>query len=145
MNKALVLCVLCALFSCSESEQKQGLEVLEKWGNGVVKKDRVRLAADTFKVNYYHENFKLHMSGNAFYSEGEEVKNGEWKAFYPNGVNWSLNTFDKGVEDGDYRTWHRNGILNISGEYREGSATGRWTFYDGEGVVVKTFDATPQN
>ena len=145
MKKVFFLIALCAFFSCSDSLQNEGVEVLEKWENGVVKRDRVRLAVDTFIVNHYHENFKLHMSGKAFYFEGEEVKHGEWTAHYPDGKKWSLNNFDKGVEDGEYKTWYRNGVLNISGHYNLGSATGQWSFYDTTGVVVKTFDATPMN
>ena len=145
MRKVLFLGAICALFSCADSITSDDFEVLEKWGNGVVKKDRVRLAADTFIVNHYHENFKLHMSGKVFYLEGKEIKHGEWTALYPDGKKWSLNNFDKGVEDGEYKTWYRNGLLNISGHYKMGSATGEWSFYDTTGVVVKTFDATPQN
>ncbi|MBM71786.1 MAG: hypothetical protein CL847_03285 [Crocinitomicaceae bacterium] len=145
MRNVIGLFVLMAIFNCSESGNRNGVEILESWENGVVKKDRVNLAADTFIVNHYHDNYKLHMTGNVYYVDGVEVKHGEWRVLYPDGKNWSLNNFDKGVENGEYKTWYKNGKLNIWGYYSSGSATGNWTFYDTSGVVVKTFDATPRN
>ena len=145
MKKGLSALMMCLLFSCSESTTNNNVEVLEKWENGVVKKDRVRLAADTFIVNHYHQNYKLHISGKAFYIEGEEIKHGTWIAHYPDGKKWSLNNFDRGVENGEYKTWFKNGVLNLSGQYSQGSAIGKWVFYDTTGVVVKSFDVTPQN
>ena len=111
MRNVIGLFVLMAMFSCSETGQRHGIEVLESWENGVVKKDRVNLAADTFIVNHYHDNYKLHMTGKAYYVDGVEVKHGEWKVLYPDGKNWSLNNFDKGIENGEYKTWYKNGKL----------------------------------
>ena len=135
--------LIVGLGSCQENANKIG--VLETWPNGVVKKERVQLAADTFILNHYHEDFKLHMKGRAFLRDGIEVKHGTWEAYYPSGVKWSLNNYVEGVENGEYKTWHPNGQLNISGHYSMGSSTGVWTFYNGEGVIAKTFDATPKN
>ena len=149
LTAGLAAILVFTFSSCSGSEVRENtghdeIEVLENWTNGVVKKDRVHLVADTFKVSYYHENYKLNMTGRAFYVEGEEVKHGDWISYYPDGVKWSQDTYDKGVQNGVYMTWHPNGTPYISGHHTEGAMTGVWTIQDSTGVVVKTFDSTPK-
>ena len=143
MRHLVFVFLVWALCSCDENVRKEG--VIETWPNSVTKVDRVHLAADTFLVKQYHEDFKLHMKGKVFLRDVEDVKHGTWESYYPNGRKWSLNTFIEGVENGIYKTWHSNGNLNISGHYSMGSSTGIWTFYNGEGDIIKTFDATPGN
>lgn len=141
MRVILILSVV--LISCGETINSEG--VLERWPSGVIKKERTHLSIDTFKVNHYHEDFKLYMTGNAFYLVGKEVKHGTWKSFYPDGRMWSLSNWNLGIEDGEYKTWHTNGNLNISGFYSNGVRTGKWTFYNTDGEVVKEYDSTPLN
>ena len=132
-----------ALISCGGADNSG--KVMERWPSGVVKKEKTPLAADTFKVSHFHEDFKLYMVGNAYYLDGEEIKHGTWKSFYSDGRKWSLSTWDRGVENGLYNTWHPNGKLNISGFYSSGVRTGKWTFYNTEGEIVKEYDSTPLN
>ena len=143
MRKLVIVFLIWDLCSCSENIRKEG--VIETWPNGMTKVERIHLAADTFLVKHYNEDFKLYMKGKTILRDSQEVKHGTWESYYPNGRRWSLNTFVEGVENGIYKTWHPNGNLNISGHYSMGSSTGVWTFFNGEGVIVKTFDATPGN
>ena len=141
------LVIVCgALASCEDNstQTKSGdVEILETWSNGKVKKDKLQLRGDTSRITTYHDNFKVHMVGEVVLSEGQEVKHGEWKSFYPNGVNWSLNTYSMGVSHGAYKTWHPNGELNIVGNYSLGVSTGVWQFMDSTGTVIKQVNATP--
>ena len=70
MRNVIGLFVLMAMFSCSETGQRHGVEVLESWENGVVKKDRVNLAADTFIVNIHTAR-----PGIIIGKRGEEIEN----------------------------------------------------------------------
>jgi len=149
LTAGLIAFLAFAFSSCSDSDasitaDNDEVEVLENWPNGVVKKDRVHLVADTFKVSYYHENYKLNMTGRTYYLEGKEIKHGNWVSYYQDGVKWSQDIYDKGVQNGAYMTWHPNGTPYISGHHTEGAMTGVWTIQDSTGVVVKTFDSTPK-
>ena len=140
----LMFSVVITLFGCGDHAYKgRTTEVVSKWGNGIVKEERISLKGDTIECISYYENFKIHTRGMVINRNGSDVKIGRWDTFYPNGLKWSLNSFSSGITDGKYQTWHPNGTINIIGHYSNGVETGVWKFLDSTGVVVKEFDATP--
>jgi antitoxin component YwqK of YwqJK toxin-antitoxin module len=142
--KVAIIFSLSLVYGCG-SPGEGGVEVREVWPNGSPKEERINMGGDTVKVTTFHANFKINTTGKVVETQDGEVKHGEWKSFYPNGINWSLGNFQMGVDHGDYRTWHPNGQPNIIGHYTMGATTGKWQFLDSTGVVVKEFDSTPQN
>jgi len=141
----LCLIISSAMFLGCGTEGGGEKDVKGVWPNGNPKEERKEMGGDTVKVTTFHSNFKIHMSGKVVKTDEGEVKHGEWKSFYPNGVNWSVGNYNMGVDHGEYRTWHPNGNPNIIGHYTMGATTGKWQFLDSTGVVVKQFDSTPQN
>lgn len=111
------------------------------WPNGKPKLEHIQLKGDTIKVINYDSDGLIKSQGKML----GETREGRWYTYYPNGIKWSLNSFEGGIKHGEYKTWHRNGQLNISGHYTMGATTGKWMFYDSTGVVTKEFDVTPQN
>ena len=51
---------------------------------------------------------------------------------------WSQVSYDAGVENGTYHTYHPNGEPAIEGAYLRGERTGTWRFYSPEGVLLDT-------
>ena len=105
------------------------------------KVEHVYLRADTIKVINYNISGRIKTEGKMF----GEIREGKWTSYYPSGKKWSLNNFKGGEKHGEYKTWHPNEQLNISGFYSMGASTGEWMFYDSTGVLTKQYDVTPQH
>ena len=146
MIKQFMVITLCivSLIGCGEAvEEIDIVEVVEVFTNGTVKEERVQLKGDTVQITTYHPNAEISFEGRVVLVEGEDVKEGVWTASYPDGGPWSRSTFIGGLRDGEYKTWHPNGQLNIRGTYDYGVAVGHWQFMDAKGFVTREFDAAP--
>ena len=55
---------------------------------------------------------------------------------------WSQVSYNAGLEDGDYRTYHPNGEPAIEGAYLLGERSGTWRFYSPEGTLLDTKSGT---
>jgi antitoxin component YwqK of YwqJK toxin-antitoxin module len=130
------------IFSCgTETEHDTKKEIISTWPNGKAKVEHVYLRADTIKVINYNISGRIKTEGKMF----GEIREGKWTSYYPSGKKWSLNNFKGGEKHGEYKTWHPNEQLNISGFYSMGASTGEWMFYDSTGVLTKQYDVTPQH
>ena len=55
---------------------------------------------------------------------------------------WSQVSYNAGLEDGSYRTYHPNGEPAIEGAYLQGERSGTWRFYSPEGTLLDTRSST---
>jgi len=142
MKQFIIITIsILTLISCGEVEKNE--EVVEVVDKVQVRKERIQLEGDTVEIITYHYNFKINFHGKVVVVDGEDVKEGVWTTTYPDGKPWSQSAFISGVRDGEYKTWHPNGQLNISGHYHLGAASGHWQFMDSTGVVSREFHTKP--
>jgi antitoxin component YwqK of YwqJK toxin-antitoxin module len=73
------------------------------------------------------------------YGEWENSqKHGASRSFYPSGTPWSEHTYERGIQVGDYRTWHPNAQPFIVGQYSPtGKPTGVWQFFSESGKLIR--------
>lgn len=81
-----------------------------------------------------------------FYPDGKKkmhgnIKNnkrhGEWKAWHKNGLLWSTGQYENGLRQGVSKVYYENGQLYIEGSYKDDEAKGTWIWYDEKGNVLK--------
>jgi antitoxin component YwqK of YwqJK toxin-antitoxin module len=68
-----------------------------------------------------------------FSTEGELLRHGVAKAWYPNGKLEFEGTYQYGKKDGTFTFWHENGQVAASGEYRAGQPQGQWVWWHENG------------
>lgn len=68
-----------------------------------------------------------------FDSEGEKLRHGLAKAWYPNGKLEFEGTYQYGKKSGTFTFWHENGQVAATGEYREGAPEGQWVWWHDNG------------
>ena len=61
---------------------------------------------------------------------------GDWETLHENGTRATTCHFVDGRLVGEYKEWHPNGQLKISGNYRSGLKNGAWTTFDEDGKVL---------
>jgi antitoxin component YwqK of YwqJK toxin-antitoxin module len=101
-------------------------------------------------VGYYEMegNDSVKIGERTFYPNSENVylefrikdgkRNGECFSFFKNGQKQSLNTYENGLLNGEYKIWYQNGKLRVDGEYLNDKEVGSWTFFDSLGTVIKS-------
>lgn len=70
----------------------------------------------------------------------DEKREGEWKAYFPDGRMQSIGTFANGLRTGAATVWQENGNLLQEGFYKDGKHVGKWKFYDEQGNLLKEVD-----
>jgi antitoxin component YwqK of YwqJK toxin-antitoxin module len=83
----------------------------------------------------YYPNGELKMSGKL---NNNGQKEGIWISYFENGKKNSESNFKNGVNDGYSMVWYPNGNVRYFGDYKDGKKVGDWTFYNEEGVFIKT-------
>jgi hypothetical protein len=68
-----------------------------------------------------------------FSTEGETLRHGVAKAWYPNGKLEFEGTYQYGKKDGAFTFWHENGQVAATGEYRDGAPEGQWVWWHENG------------
>jgi antitoxin component YwqK of YwqJK toxin-antitoxin module len=71
-------------------------------------------------------------------SEGEYLRHGLAKAWYPNGKLEFEGTYQYGKKSGTFTFWHENGQLASTGEYREGEPDGQWVWWHENGQKARS-------
>jgi len=71
-----------------------------------------------------------------------DLRDGVWRAFHPDGKIQVEAFYIDGKEDGDYKIYRENGHLLQHGQYKDGICTGEWKFYDENGKVQKKIKVT---
>jgi antitoxin component YwqK of YwqJK toxin-antitoxin module len=136
MTRILFLILLVAVtFGCS---RKEVVEATYENGNPKV-------------VKYYHkkggnlllDREVLYYKNKQKKVEGEykdELRTGQWKAWFENGTLWSEGTYKDGKRNGNGIFYHENGRKYIEGMYRDDIRVGAWRFYDTTGVLTREVD-----
>jgi antitoxin component YwqK of YwqJK toxin-antitoxin module len=68
-----------------------------------------------------------------FATEGEYLRHGTAKGWYPNGKLEFEGTYQFGKKSGTFTFWHENGQVAATGEYREGEPDGQWVWWHDNG------------
>ena len=101
-----------------------------------------------FVVYYYDKNDQL-VSGKEFYENGmlrmegefaDEVRHGNWTAYFPDGKVQSTGVYVNGVRVGPSKVYYENGNLWMDGHYVNDHKCGEWVFYDEQGYEVQRVD-----
>lgn len=87
----------------------------------------------------FYENGQIKIAGD--YDENGE-RHGLWISYYENGIKWSESYYSHGLREGHSITFFPSGSVRYIGEYKNDEKTGKWTFKDEEGNVVKEEDYT---
>lgn len=83
------------------------------------------------EVDYY-ESGALMMEGPI----ADDVRNGEWTAYFPDGKVQSIGVFKDGLSEGKSQIFHENGNLWMDGSYKKDQKCGEWVFYDEQGYEM---------
>lgn len=140
--KFTLLLVVVLLISCSrnDSENPEGnneltKEVVESFENGQARSEKYYEEGSLRLVKQvlYYPNGQIQQEGE--FKDGR--RHGKWISYFENGNKWSLNSYDIGNLDGEYKTWYENGELNVEGYYTNGQPSGNWKYFDENGNLLK--------
>lgn len=81
----------------------------------------------------YYENGALMMEG----AMANDLRNGDWTSYFPDGIVQSTGTFKDGVRVGPSKVFHENGQLWMEGNYIDDHKCGEWVFYDEQGYEIE--------
>ena len=135
MKKVLLFfAVMFAMVSCTAQLTEK---VVETYPDGKTLKTQYfdKQGVCVKEVEYY-ESGQVKMEGGM---KGEK-REGEWKAYFPDGRVQSIGTFVNGLRTGVATVWQENGNLLQEGFYKEGKHCGKWKFYDEQGDLIKEVD-----
>ena len=135
MKKVLLFfAVMFAIASCTAQLTEK---VVETYPDGKTSKMQYfdKQGVCVKEVEYY-ESGQVKMEGGM---KGEK-REGEWKAYFPDGRVQSIGTFVDGLRTGVATVWQENGNLLQEGFYKEGRHCGKWKFYDEQGDLIKEVD-----
>ena len=85
---------------------------------------------DTVYLRVFFENDSLH-------TQTIKDGNGHITSFYSNGVTKELYTFKNGLKTGLFEERTANGMLSISGSFKEGKKDSIWEFFSFLGNLEK--------
>ena len=135
MKKVLLFfAVMFAMVSCTAQLTEK---VVETYPDGNTLKTQYfdKQGVCVKEVEYY-ESGQVKMEGGM---KGDK-REGEWKAYFPDGRVQSIGTFVDGLRTGVATVWQENGNLLQEGFYKEGKHCGKWKFYDEQGDLIKEVD-----
>ena len=100
------------------------------------------------KVQYYNKENQMVLEKNYYESgilmmEGpiaNNLRNGDWVSYFPDGKVQSTGVFKDGVRVGPSKVYHENGKLWMDGYYIDDHKCGEWIFYDEQGYEVMRQD-----
>lgn len=93
------------------------------------------------KVYYYNQDNQL-VAGKEYYENGfikmegsfaNDVREGDWIAYFPDGKVRSTGTYKDGLRIGKAQVYYENGNLWMDGYYTDDHKCGEWVFYDEQG------------
>lgn len=149
--------VVITFFSCGNTQQVEAPKIVELFDTITEEAVTVTQYQDSTPriVNYYaksektgkkevvgqvsyHSNHNEYMGGRL--KEGK--RDGQWKAYFPDGNVQSEGTYVDGKLDGPFRIFQENGHLKYVQYYSKGICTGIWKYYDEEGKLIKSVEVT---
>lgn len=109
------------------------------FANGNTKTEYTYLVSnkDTLQIQFteYHENGTIKIKGEF---DLNNKRHGTWKAFYADSTQWSVGTYNHGIEEGKKTVWYANGQKRFEGLYKNGKESGAWMYWNEQGKLVKT-------
>ena len=130
----LLIAVAFAFAACNTKLEEK---VVETYPDGKTQKTQFfnRKGICVKEVELY-ETGQVKMEGGM---KGEK-REGEWKAYFPDGRVQSIGTFVNGLRTGKATVWQENGNMLQEGYYKEGRHVGKWRFYDEQGDFLREED-----
>jgi len=128
----LILSILLVFFSCGNNKLTE--KVVNTFDNG-----------QPAKVYYYNQSDQL-VAGKEYYENGfikmegsfaNDVREGDWIAYFPDGKVQSTGTYKDGLRTGKARVYYENGHLWMDGYYTDDHKCGEWVFYDEQGYEIE--------
>lgn len=138
-NRVFILGLLLTIliFSC---KPERNWKVIESFANGNVQiqKEYKIEGSDSifFFYQMYNEDGNILLEGPIL----DDIRDGLWISYYPDGTVWSKTTFKKGISDGESFSYYSNGNVRYSGFYKQGKKAGEWQMFDSTGTLVKKVD-----
>jgi antitoxin component YwqK of YwqJK toxin-antitoxin module len=134
--------IFCGLVSCSNQADKIPAGEIQKESSPSTTSDSTNFTIVTTQdtTTKDGESISRYKSG-AVRMQGmmkDSKREGLWKSFYENGVQWSESTFVCGVKFGKTTTWYENGNKRYEGFYANDKESGMWTFWNEAGELVNT-------
>lgn len=130
----LLLITVLAMASCTS---KLTEKVETSFPNGQPKYVKmIDKAGNCVKEIEYYETGQVKMEGDLV----EGHREGEWKAYLPDGRPQSIGYFKNGQLDGASTVYWENGNLRWEGFYKAGKHCGKWKYYDEQGIFLKEVD-----
>ena len=87
---------------------------------------------DKVHEKHFHPNGAISMEGPMLNGK----RQGVWKSWYTNGIQWSQNDYENGLRNGKTFSWYENGNLRYEGQYENDKQVGFWQVYDENGTLV---------
>lgn len=84
----------------------------------------------------FYSNMQLRSEGTVI----NNLREGLWVFYYPDGTKQTEYAFVAGKEEGPYRVFRENGIPYYVGQCRQGRRVGTWEVYDANGNLATTQD-----
>ncbi|MBT6229564.1 MAG: hypothetical protein HOI47_23210, partial [Candidatus Scalindua sp.] len=69
-----------------------------------------------------------------FYSYGRPER--RWTSWYDNGNKNTEVNFAFGLLNGSFKLWSKEGVLLVSGDFKDSKEVGRWRFKDNNGIKI---------
>lgn len=137
LAKGIYIAVLLLSISIYACKPETHWKEVEKYPNGVLKVQEEFYVEDGDSVFIYRKVFNP--KGN-LQLEGpikNNLREGLWSSYYPDGTIWSRATFVAGKSQGETLTYYQNGKLRYKGYYTMDEKSGVWEWYDSTGVIQK--------
>ncbi|WP_299249126.1 hypothetical protein [uncultured Aquimarina sp.] len=102
-------------------------------GNNICKEQILISSKNGYTKNYYPNSINLESIGH--YEKG--VLQGFWKYFYRNGNIKAEGHYEKGQKQGYWKSYHKNGRVKSEGHINDCKPSGYWKFYDKKKNLIK--------
>jgi len=102
--------------------------------------------ADSAQPSVVVDGLQLIHTADGGRMEGRSVnglREGQWTAYFPNGIIRSRADYRAGKRNGPAEVFHDNGMSYYTGQYRDEVKVGTWLFFDPQGKELKrvTYDS----
>ena len=140
MKKSIFIVIALVVVAFAGCSEKLREEVVSSYDNG-----------QPSKTLYYNKENQCVLEKD-FYETGillmegpiaNDLRNGEWISYFPDGKIQSTGLFKDGVRVGPSKVYHENGQLWMDGSYQNDHKCGEWIFYDEQGYEFKRVDLGP--
>ena len=90
---------------------------------------------------FYYEDGKIEQRG----KYNNDKPSGQWTWFYTSGNKWREENLIKGIEEGSFTEFNKEGRVILKGEYVDGERNGIWNYNNGDFTEEGTYQDGLQN